>query len=331
MTQNTKVRFFGIAVICFSVAFAGCGDKSKSSSSSGSESSGGSVSRQRDSRSSRGQAGLAKSKMKMKNRGGTSDRRPIRVGGSSRGTITLTGGTNSGGGNAGYKNAAEALQPLQVVIGSWRGETRRPVAGFEGLETPEWKWDFSDKSRPALVLVSKTSSFLKKARLTYLEDSKEYELTAIVGRKGTEKTYRGNFSEPVRNESQDGKKRLQRTFKLSLTQVKPVPRNREPLFKVEFQQRDNNRYWLIVHRKAGKTVRQTDIVGNQRQGTQFAAAPDDYGDKTCVVSQGLGTIPVSFNGQTYYVCCSGCKAAFEEEPQKWIASFNKWKKKKNGK
>jgi YHS domain-containing protein len=45
----------------------------------------------------------------------------------------------------------------------------------------------------------------------------------------------------------------------------------------------------------------------------------DYGEKTCIISQGLGTISVSHNGKTYWVCCTGCKAAFDADPEKWIA------------
>ena len=51
----------------------------------------------------------------------------------------------------------------------------------------------------------------------------------------------------------------------------------------------------------------------------FALSDTDYGEKTCIISQGLGTIAVSYQGKTYWVCCSGCKAAFEDDPQRWIA------------
>lgn len=40
-----------------------------------------------------------------------------------------------------------------------------------------------------------------------------------------------------------------------------------------------------------------------------------------MISQGLGTTQVSYKGKSYWVCCSGCKAAFEEDPEKWIAKF----------
>jgi YHS domain-containing protein len=28
---------------------------------------------------------------------------------------------------------------------------------------------------------------------------------------------------------------------------------------------------------------------------------------------------VTHNGRTYYVCCTGCQAAFNENPEYWIA------------
>ena len=40
-----------------------------------------------------------------------------------------------------------------------------------------------------------------------------------------------------------------------------------------------------------------------------------------IVSGGLGTIRVSFKGETYYVCCSGCRDAFNEDPQKYVKEY----------
>ncbi len=48
----------------------------------------------------------------------------------------------------------------------------------------------------------------------------------------------------------------------------------------------------------------------------------------CVVTGGLGKIPVTYKGQTYYVCCSGCKDAFEENPEKILREFEARKAKK---
>ena len=47
----------------------------------------------------------------------------------------------------------------------------------------------------------------------------------------------------------------------------------------------------------------------------------------CVVTGGLGTMTVSYMGKTYYVCCSGCRDAFMENPAKVIKEFEERKKK----
>ncbi|MCA9081882.1 MAG: hypothetical protein KDA58_15080, partial [Planctomycetaceae bacterium] len=70
-----------------------------------------------------------------------------------------------------------------------------------------------------------------------------------------------------------------------------------------------------------------DTVATQREGTSFAKSDDDYGEKTCVISGGLGTMQVSHKGKSYWVCCTGCKAAFEEDPETWIAEFEAKQKK----
>jgi len=71
-----------------------------------------------------------------------------------------------------------------------------------------------------------------------------------------------------------------------------------------------------------------DTVGTQRQGTSFAINDSDYKDKTCIISEGLGTIQVSHKSNSYWVCCTGCKAAFEEEPDHWIAKLKERGKEK---
>ena len=47
-----------------------------------------------------------------------------------------------------------------------------------------------------------------------------------------------------------------------------------------------------------------------------------------MISGGLGTSQVSYNGKSYWVCCSGCKAAFDEEPARWVAEFEAKQKEK---
>jgi hypothetical protein len=64
-------------------------------------------------------------------------------------------------------------------------------------------------------------------------------------------------------------------------------------------------------------------VGFTKEGESFATAKNKV---ECIVTGGLGTIAVTYNNQTYYVCCSGCRDAFMANPAKIIAEYNKKKK-----
>ncbi len=81
-----------------------------------------------------------------------------------------------------------------------------------------------------------------------------------------------------------------------------------------------NRYLLEVAKRRGKAAfARFDTVSTQREGTSFALSDSGYAEKTCIISEGLGTTEIMYKGRSYWVCCSGCKAAFEDDPETWIA------------
>ena len=53
-------------------------------------------------------------------------------------------------------------------------------------------------------------------------------------------------------------------------------------------------------------------VGYTRERAAFAAA-ESY--PLCVATEGRGTIQVSYKGKTYWVCCSGCRDLFNDDPE----------------
>lgn len=221
----------------------------------------------------------------------------------------------------------EALKPLQVMLGNWRGTTRKDFAGFKAVDTHEWIWDLqTDPARPALVVASDKSPYLRTARLTWDVSRELFELTATDS-EGTERAFEGTYAEPVR-EIVGPDDKLHRVFKLLLTQTEDSRASAGgEHWQLAFVQQENNRYLLEVDRRRGKAAfKRYDTVSTQREGTSFALSDSDYGEKTCIISQGLGTIAVSYKGKSYWVCCSGCKAAFEEDPETWIARADKMAK-----
>ena len=219
------------------------------------------------------------------------------------------------------ESARTALKPLQILIGGWNGTSRNA-----NLDHPNWAWDLkTDPKQPALRIKSEKGQYVRDGRLTFFPASQDYELTATDAA-GKKRIFRGQFSQEVQDVLGDDKK-LQRTYKLELTE--PQPDTDGEQWRAVINQQENNRYIFEVYRKrgAGQFLR-VDSINTQREGTSFALSDTDYGEKTCVVSQGLGTTEVKYKGKSYYVCCSGCKAAFEDEPEKWIARFEAMSKDK---
>src|SRR5262249_12723561 len=64
-------------------------------------------------------------------------------------------------------------------------------------------------------------------------------------------------------------------------------------------------------------------VAANKEGESLAAKQSGKKGPECIVTGGLGTITVSYKGQTYYVCCTGCKDAFESNPEKYINAVKK--------
>ena len=213
-----------------------------------------------------------------------------------------------------FASVRAALKPLQILIGSWNGTSRNAA-----LDQPGWAWDLkTDRKQPALRLKSDKGKYIREGRLTFLPASQEFEFTSTDG-DSKPHVFRGNFSEPVQDVPGDDKK-MQRTYKLQLTETAADADGEQ--WRLVINQQENNRYILEVDRKRGTGMfNRVDTINIQREGTSFALSDTDYGEKTCIISQGLGTTSVSHKGKTYWVCCSGCKAAFEEEPDRWIAKF----------
>ncbi len=209
-----------------------------------------------------------------------------------------------------------AMDGIQVILGSWKGTTDKQVGDFKALDAPNWVWDFrTERGQPALVMKSEKNLYVTEARLTFLPDRQIYQMVAH-DKDGKARTLEGEFTSPV-EEFEGDDRRVHRKFKLQLTEVGDA----KDALKLTLNQQDNNRYLMEVEKKKGGRFQRIVTVGTQREGSSFALSDTDYKDKTCVISGGLGTSQVSYNGKSYWVCCSGCKAAFDEEPARWVAEF----------
>ncbi len=205
-----------------------------------------------------------------------------------------------------FETPKEALQELNDFIGGWKGNgTSAKSSTAIWKETVKWGWRFKGKD-VCLTLGFENGKFLKGGQLRYLMDRKVYQLTAL---------------------DKDGKKQV---YDGTLKKGRLILERKDPETK-ETQQIKMNlagggiRFiYTVSHKPANRTLFTDDFqVACTKIGESFGAKAKKI---ECVVSGGLGTIPVTYKGVTYYVCCSGCRDAFHEEPEKYIKEYEAKKK-----
>src|SRR5690606_30385949 len=59
-------------------------------------------------------------------------------------------------------------------------------------------------------------------------------------------------------------------------------------------------------------------VGYTRRGSGFV---NGFQGRECIVTGRLGTIEVDRGGKNYYVCCTGCRDYFKEDPDEVLAEY----------
>jgi hypothetical protein len=207
------------------------------------------------------------------------------------------------------RSAKETLQAFnrEVVplIGPWRatgepeGTRAEKQKGF-WTEGHAWEWQFKDNDAWLQLTIEK-GKYFTEGTLRYLPDKDKYELTLTTTDKQT-LTFAGTL--------EDKKLTLERTDEKSKEAQRLV-----------FTFLHENRFLYRYEVKAdGKPdFAKVYQVGVTKDDVPFAGAGDNKPE--CVVSGGLGTIPVTYKGQTYYVCCSGCRRAFNDDPERWLKEF----------
>jgi YHS domain-containing protein len=208
-------------------------------------------------------------------------------------------------------SSREALQALNGLIGSWRGTgipagTREEQEKGFWTETISWQWQFKGKESWFKAEFNKSKYFVS-GELRWLPNQQLYQLTLVTKNKHKQ-IFQGNLTRKV----------------LSLERA--VMGGKERLV-FTLLHADRHLYRLDVQPAGKSFFTKRYHVGATREGGSFAQGD---GKPECIVSGGLGTIAVNYNGQTYYVCCSGCRTEFNENPEKYIKEFQqKQNKKKN--
>ena len=199
-----------------------------------------------------------------------------------------------------------ALQQFNVIIGDWRG-VGMPKRGSQAgawQETAHAIWELKPESKGIRLTVESGKQW-KSALLSFDESKKQFTLTT-VRTDDSQITFRGKWEE-------------QRLI------LESEPTEQKEIQRATLSILGENRMTLLLEKRTEQQSFFTRIaeVGYQRQGTRLAATGSSGPE--CVVTGGLGTITVSHQGKTYYVCCTGCRDAFNDDPEGILADYRKRK------
>jgi hypothetical protein len=211
----------------------------------------------------------------------------------------------------------EALKSLQDMVGEWKSGVGQPRRGstvgawIEG--EADWAWKF-EKGRSALVYQASKAKYFTAGRLEAGEKPGQFRFIATLADTKSELIYTG---------SQDDEGRL------VLTAVKPPPGETPARISMRTVA-SGDRLLVLYERRVGDSDRFLRLaeVSHTRKDSDFGQIARA---RECVVTGGAGTIQVSHKGQTYWVCCTGCRDLFNDDPEGVLAEYKERKEKEKRK
>lgn len=198
-----------------------------------------------------------------------------------------------------------ALAPLQAYVGSWKGvgQPRRGSSQGAWTEQAQWAWKF-EAGRASLVFETPEGKYFSSGKL--LPGDEQSTFVLMVQRRDTEGEMR--FLGEIDKNGQ--------LVLLSKSDSAPDEPARISIRTVA----DDDRMLVLYEKRLpgdGRFARLAE-VGYTRRDASFAKGS---GGPECVVTGGLGTIEVSYQGKKYFVCCTGCRDLFNDDPEGVLADY----------
>ncbi|QDU64166.1 YHS domain protein [Planctomycetes bacterium Pan216] len=227
---------------------------------------------------------------------------------------------------AGSTSAAEipeevmaALQRWQPIIGEWEGSGQtesRPKRNWDEKIAVIWKFN-SKKGRVAFHFrfenttkkqTSKSKMVLAEALMTFDPEKQVYVFQAFTA---------GDDPAMVVFE---GTPKSESTIEFERVDKGSAKDDLDKL-QIKLLNQGDRLVYTFYMRRGRRSFAPYATVGLDREGTSLVGGAAKGPE--CIVSGGKGTIAVSYKGKTYYVCCTGCQAMFNEDPERYV---NKTKK-----
>ena len=196
------------------------------------------------------------------------------------------------------------LAKLQGLVGSWKG-VASPIRGStkdSWVEKADWAWKFEGKTAALAVQIG-DGKYLSTAELKPGKKEGEFMLEAKTADGKGIINYAGE---------------LDKDEKLTLI-AKDAPEGMPRRISFRFVAEGARLIVLLEGPSAiGDGYARLAEVGYTRKGSGFGKGSTG---PECVVTGGYGSIEVSHKGQKYFVCCTGCRDYFNDNPEEVLAEY----------
>lgn len=197
-----------------------------------------------------------------------------------------------------------ALEDFNALVGGWRGVGQPQRNSNKGAwtETAEWIWDIK-KDHVAIRYDVKEGKLLASGLLTIDPEKQVFTFDAKLP-DNVRRQYTGKLA----------------NGKLTLESAADETGNIHQIVITRL----NEKRTLVLYQTRGKDQQQfarVAEVGYTREGTKLAE--EGVGGPECIVSGGKGTMSTVYKGKTYWFCCTGCRDAFNDDPEGIIAEAAK--------
>lgn len=201
--------------------------------------------------------------------------------------------------NTGRREAQTALKPFGGFVGEWRGSAQVERGKTRGgwLEDAAWAWKLTADSAALEGKITR-GKYLKSLLIRPGSKPHTYAAEAVLA-DGSKRSFSG------KENTKNG---------LVLTAEDSAGEGVKRITITPYH--DTRLIVLLEGQAADNEYTRLGEVGYTRKGVAFAAGESG---PVCIVTEGRGTMQVSYKGKTYYVCCSGCKDLFNENPEAILA------------
>lgn len=206
------------------------------------------------------------------------------------------------------ETAIAALKEVHVLVGDWKGAAQPKRGSNAGAwtEKAHAAWDFAD-NHARLVVTFEPDHQFQSAAFVADEDGKSVGLVL--------QPQEGDPARLVRVEPSKSDAASEASL------IFESPDDVMPRFRCTVRVISDIRIAMLFEEQpaTGNAFRRMYEAGLTRAGERLASG--NTGERECIVTGGLGTIKVMHDGKTFYVCCEGCKQAFDADPQGTIDAY----------